>query len=265
MKLKALGLSLGLILAAPGMAPAIAGGWNYGGGVPVPAPIPVPVHYGSWYLRGDIGVSIGDDPDVSTSGAPLGSGGGTSYLPAWYDSDFGTDVTVGLGVGYVWGPRFRTDVTVDYHPEGEVKINGTRSVGGGSVYVDDKTTWDGVVTLFNAYWDMGNHSGFTPYIGAGIGFSWNQLRRVHSSTYSGCGTCTNDFVSDKMHDVSLAYALTAGVSYDMGSSTFLDFNYRYVWIDGTDITLPVNGVAHTVSIGDLSEHQLRAGIRFMVD
>lgn len=271
MKLKAIGFSVGLLLAAS-VSQATAADWiggmkDFGGGTPVPAPIPVPIYHASWYLRGDIGVSFGNDPDISTSLGGLGPSGTASYQPAWYDSDFGTDATYGIGVGYVWSSRIRTDVTVDYHPEGEVKINGsfTPAQPWGNVSVNDKTTWDGVVTLFNAYWDMGTHSGFTPYIGAGIGFSWNQLRRVHSSTYSVCGTCADAWASDKVHDITLAYALTAGVSYDMGRSTYLDFNYRYVWIEGTDVEMGIGGTNHTVSIGDLSEHQLRAGIRYMID
>jgi opacity protein-like surface antigen len=119
--------------------------------------------------------------------------------------------------------------------------------------------------LFNAYWDMGTHSGFTPYIGAGIGFSWNQLRRVHNSTYLNCATCSDASGADKVHDITLAYALTAGVSYDMGRSTYLDFNYRYVWIEGTDVEMAIGTTNHTVSIGDLTEHQLRAGIRYVID
>jgi len=270
MKLKAIGFTAGLLLAAS-VSQANAADWiggmkDFGGGTPVPAPIPVPVHYGSWYLRGDIGVSIANDPDISTSGA-IGPTGSVTYQPAWYDSDFGTDATYGIGVGYNWSARIRTDVTVDYNPEGEVKINGNYPAAQtwGNVLVDDKTTWDGVVTLFNAYWDMGTHSGFTPYIGAGIGFSWNQLRRVHNSTYLNCATCSDASGADKVHDITLAYALTAGVSYDMGRSTYLDFNYRYVWIEGTDVEMAIGTTNHTVSIGDLTEHQLRAGIRYVID
>lgn len=266
MKLKAIGFTAGLLLAAS-VSQATAADWiggmkDFGGGTPVPAPIPVPIYHGTWYLRGDIGVSFANDPDISTTGA-IGTGGGISYQPAWYDSDFGTDATYGIGVGYNWSARIRTDVTVDYNPEGEVKIVNTTPPGGGIGWIDDKTTWDGVVTLFNAYWDMGTHSGFTPYLGAGIGFSWNQLRRVHESTATGGGIFAQG--ADKMHDITLAYALTAGVSYDMGRSTYLDFNYRYVWIEGTDAEMAVGRTNHTVSIGDLSEHQLRAGIRYVLD
>lgn len=278
MKRNALGLSLGLILAAQAWSSAMAADWisggglkDYASGIPVPAPIPVPVYRGNWYLRGDLGVSFNNDPSISTTGAALGSASTSTsgYLPAWYDSDFGTNVTVGAGVGYVWSPYLRTDVTFDYNPEGEAKINGTlRQPGDWVVRVDDNVTWDGVVTLFNAYWDFGNHSGFTPYVGGGLGFSWNQLRRVHNSSYGAnpaCGDCRDTFASDKVHDLTLAFALTAGVSYDIGRSTYLDLNYRYVWIGGTDIELPVDGVTHTVSLGDLSQHQLRAGLRFMID
>lgn len=264
MKLKAIGFTAGLLLAAS-VSQATAADWiggmkDFGGGTPVPAPIPVPIYHGTWYLRGDIGVSFANDPDISTTGAignGVGPGGTTTYQPAWYDSDFGTDATYGIGVGYNWSARIRTDVTVDYNPEGEVKITGTAPIATGVGFVDDKTTWDGVVTLFNAYWDMGTHSGFTPYIGAGIGFSWNQLRRVHDSNLGA--------VADKMHDITLAYALTAGVSYDMGRSTYLDFNYRYMWIEGTDAEMAIGTTNHLVSIGDLSEHQLRAGIRYVLD
>ena len=55
-----------------------------------------------------------------------------------------------------------------------------------------------------------------------------------------------------------------GVSYDISSFCAIDVNYRFLHIGGSDVSLKPD-VASTVAIGDLNEHQIRAGFRFLVN
>lgn len=290
-KLAGLAIALGLVGAA---LPAAAADWtgpgsykDYGAGIPVPAPIPVPVYAPEWYLRLDVGVGFANAPSVSASGEPFGIPSSTEepfgFSPAWFNKDFTTFFTGGAGVGYRWSPYFRTDITADYHSSGDVQISGTQIyevVTGGvpsgnfsEVVVSDKTTFNSGVFLLNGYIDFASWRSVTPYIGAGVGFAVNSLRRVHNSADFTCGadpTCASpggeidSHADDRTDDVSFAAAFMAGITYEITPTTSLDFNYRFLHIGGSDIPLTVNGVPTKVSIGDINDHQLRAGLRFNI-
>jgi len=57
----------------------------------------------------------------------------------------------------------------------------------------------------------------------------------------------------------------AGLTYDINSIVSLDVGYRFLYIGGTDVSLRINGVDSDVTVGNISEHQIRAGFRFYVD
>lgn len=281
------GLALALALNAVLIAPAWAGGdWGYGNGVnpygaatPVPAPVPVPVYNAQWYFRIDFGAGMGGDPSVSTTGAPFG----INPVPApfgfdanWLSTNFDAMFTATGGLGYVWGPHFRTDFTVDLRSLGDVKYNGseiyTDAGGNRLVRVSDKTEMNSVPLLINGYYDfLANHS-IRPYLGAGIGFSVNRLNRNHTSTDYDCpgglpcvpagGIRTTANASN--YEISLAAAAMAGFTYDWSSYTAIDVNYRYMHIGGGDADLRINGVNTKVKIGDINEHQVRVGLRFNI-
>lgn len=311
MKLNVLSLSLGLAVLAAVGAPANAADWNYGAGsikdygttaVPVPAPVPVPEYAARYYFRADAGFGFGDAPDAEETGmvygqdAEWGTYGSGSFgmQSSWLNNDFDTFVTLGLGVGMNIGRGFRADLTAETRTQGKVKIDGEyqyySNPRGGNYehvhgFVDDETTLRGGVFLLNGYYDLERFktSRFTPYIGAGIGFAWNELKRNHSTrevsrscdTTNGCSGSysarASDNVQDKTHDISFAAAAMAGLTYRLNDYALLDMNYRYLFIDATDVGFAVNGPTGTyggntkVSIGETHEHQIRAGIRFEVN
>ena len=308
MKLNALSLSLGVAVSAMFGGSAIAADWNYGAGsvkdvrsaaVPVPAPVPVPEYAARYYFRADAGVGFGDAPDSEESGYYYGADG--EYGPygmqsSWLNDDFDTFVTLGVGVGMKIGTNWRADFTAETRTKGDVKIDGEyhyyTAADNNNDYthvrgrVRDKTSLSGGVMLFNGYYDFarGEKSRFTPYVGAGLGFAWNELKRTHNTRESSrdCtyGTaCTANMTSrdsvnhqEKTHDISFAAAAMAGVAYRISDYALLDVNYRYLFIDATDhgFTIPSArnrqfGGNTKVSIGETHEHQIRAGIRFEVN
>jgi opacity protein-like surface antigen len=104
---------------------------------------------------------------------------------------------------------------------------------------------------------------FTSYIGGGVGFAANQLTRSSIATDT---VATSSFsASDRTTRINFAGAAMAGLTYDINSIVSLDVGYRFLYIGGTDIDLVLNGVNSDVTVGGISEHQIRAGLRFYID
>jgi opacity protein-like surface antigen len=261
-----IGISLGLALGAAGMTPALAGGdidlrgsiSPYGAATPVPAPIPVPVYEAEWYFRGDFAAGFGSNPSVSTTGTPFANN--TGFDPSWLRGSFEPSFTGGVGVGYVWGSRFRTDFTVDIHSIMQAKFVGTNAAD--TLSVDDKTKWMATILLLNAYYDFRTGTPFTPYLGGGLGFSVNQLTRNSNSTFAGPPVTTTS-ADGRSTDIQFAAAAMAGVTYEFNSFVALDVNYRFLHIGGSEVG--PTGANSTVSIGDLNESQIRAGLRLYIN
>jgi len=45
----------------------------------------------------------------------------------------------------------------------------------------------------------------------------------------------------------------------------MDVNYRFLYIDGSNVDLLINGANSDVEIGGLYEHQIRVGLRLYID
>jgi opacity protein-like surface antigen len=224
-----------------------------------------------------------------------------AFDPAWLSTDFGNLVTYGAGVGYYIGSGWRMDATLEARSRDEININGSASfvsngwhndITGARVYdsdldsdgqlgdrtthvsIKDKTEIKGTVWMANMYYDlMKTDRGFTPYVGAGLGFVWNEMTRDHTTTVTseattgGCG-CTRDYsktTNTKTDTVSLAAALMAGASYQLTDISSLDVGYRFLYLGGTGFTSDVDYSASNISISDQYIHQLRAGLRFDVN
>jgi opacity protein-like surface antigen len=249
-----------------GAAQAYAQGINpYGAATPVPAPIPVPVFEPAWYFRADFAAGFGAQPSITTTGAPFAART-IGLSPSWLSEDFLPSFTGGVGVGYVWGPHFRTDFTVDVHSILDANFNGSQTYNDPTLHtltVQDKTRFMSTILLWNAYYDIRTGTAFTPYLGGGAGFAVNQLTR--SSNSADTGPTGNFNVSDRTTRINFAGAAMAGLTYDINSIVSLDVGYRYLYIGGTDIDLNLNGSNSDISVGGISEQQVRAGLRFYID
>ena len=79
--------------------------------------------------------------------------------------------------------------------------------------------------LANAYIDMGNWCGFTPFIGAGIGFATHHGRRPGRRT----STIPNSRAlpsAPTRRRTNFAWAFYAGASYDVTPAVAIDLSYR---------------------------------------
>ncbi|MGP9818731.1 outer membrane protein [Salinarimonas sp. NSM] len=247
-------------LAVPALAPAHAadmgaadvGAADMGDLPPLPAIEPAPAApVGSgWYLRGDIFHATLRDPDVTAT-----NGAVAAFPGATVDGGVG----FGLGAGYKANSWLRFDVTADHRGGLDAEIFSGTPVAGAR----GTSTFSSTALLANAYLDLGTWHGFTPYVGAGVGWAWNSLDGL---TVSGCpAPCAVAGVSlaglDRAHETtgSFAYALTAGVSVDAGRSLSLDLNYRYVHL-GEAATGFVGGTR--IAADALSAHEARIGLRW---
>ena len=129
--------------------------------------------------------------------------------------------------------------------------------------MQDKTRFMSTILLWNAYYDIRTGTAFTPYIGGGAGFAANQLTR--SSIATDTVAASSFSVSDRTTRINFAGAAMAGLTYDINSIVSLDVGYRFLYIGGTDVDLVLNGVNSDVTVGGISEHQIRAGLRFYID
>lgn len=303
----------GAVIAGTCAVPAFAGGEVYPGGikdyttgVPVPAPVPIPVYGPEWYARVDLGGSWLSGGTIEETGSPLEAREPDETTPT---------VLGGLGVGYYITPSIRAEISFDMSNDVDVTHPGvvtytdsrqaagrdyTNSVTGETVptvdykYYDvertDKVSMSQNYGLVSFYYDFKNGSAFTPYIGAGLGFTYRVLKRKASEVaecsdtrnshpaidaYYAPGACVdtellpNTFSSEttvKTTQWDLAAAAMVGFSYNITEDIMWDNGYRYMWQGGSvRLDAPTLTGTSTINIKDTSQHQFRTGLRFNIN
>lgn len=75
--------------------------------------------------------------------------------------------------------------------------------------------------LINGYYDFPNHTKFTPYVSAGLGWLQNKIseNRTGSTKFNGIGSAGRS---------SFAWQLGAGLSYAVTRNVTIDLGYRYL-------------------------------------
>ena len=265
---------------------------------PPPPPPPVvaaPDFGGGWYLRGDVGVSKYDAGRVSH---PVRGD------IAIYDKDFGSGAFAGVGAGYRFNSWFRADVTAEYRfstgmswrDKGPVSTgfgyyyntdgfghvayqNGRAS---GTSYEKTKSGHSAAVVLVNGYVDLGNWYGITPFVGAGVGYANHFLRGGQTDTVNNYNTYTPDggvpgpttmvpsgiaggrlINKDKGN---FAWALHAGLAYDVTPGVKLELAYRY--LNMGSISTGAIDCYCTAPLGqgfrvkDIDSHDVKIGMRW---
>ena len=223
------------------------------------------------YLRGDVGwafangASIGDNTIGPPSFANLCEGGAPNVCGFEVD-DIGDSVSLAAGVGYRFTDNFRMDLTGGFRPSFELDDSILSAFGGQDTHRADIDT---TTIMFAGYYDFSiKDSKVKPYIGGGLGWSWNDistttvtnsvsgLRRTHG------GDTENDF----------AWQFSAGVGIPLKGRGIVDIGYKYVDVGDLDSgpttvsgsfpgfafgPFPFNGVS-----GDVSFHEVSIGIRY---
>lgn len=244
-------LRISILVAAASLAASTARAADY-------SP-PVVEEFSSWYLRGDIGFTnqqIGDltnIQDVNNSVQNVGLGFDASPL-------------FGIGVGYYFNDWLRFDLTGEYRSR--ANFHGTQVItsGGGTItdeYSGSKSEW---LFLLNGYVDLGTWSGFTPFLGAGIGTSRNTIHSFQDVCTVGCGAGSVAF-GDNVSKWNFAWALHAGLAYKVSRNFTVELAYRYVDLgnaESGDIYnyLGGNTIYNPMEFHHLTSHDIKLGLRF---
>lgn len=250
-------VKVGLIaLAAASMSATV----SLAADLDAPAPIiehkPV-IKGGGFYLRGDIGYSLWQDPELSDT-----VGGGVSQH---FNESAGNSLLAGVGVGYTFRKYLRTDLTFDLRKGEDITGSspcGTCVVAGLPGFTTENTNLSSYTVLANAYISPGEYGGFTPYVGAGVGTTYLDFGQ-YSSTGNPPPQAPTD-VFDGDDGFRFAWALHAGTSYAVNRNLSLDVGYRYLNVaDGrvSDITLGGTDFGD-VDHDNLKAHEIRVGFRY---
>ncbi|MPZ38021.1 MAG: outer membrane beta-barrel protein [Rhizobiales bacterium] len=233
---------------------------------PGPAYPPV-IETSGWYLRGDIGMT---NQKVKTLDNVLFPG--TPDL-VHHDKNFESGMLFGIGAGYKVNNWFRFDVTGEYR--GETGFHGfdTWTDFDGNPrfnnYTGKKSEW---LVMANAYLDLGTWWRITPFIGAGVGWSYNTIhsfRDAGTAPDGGGGFAPTMAFAKAGSKSNLAWALHAGLSYEVTKSFSVELAYRYLnlgdAVSGDIIAFDgTNNFNNPMHFKDITSHDVKFGLRWML-
>jgi opacity protein-like surface antigen len=238
-RLQALAVAAGVVFAGGGLAEAV----DLPPAPTLPAQSASEDEFMGWYLRGDIGLGVAvAEPSLVSAPGPVATGvlGGVLSPAAFWASNNTTPPPFGMidaGVGYRFNAWFRMDGTLEYRGGG-VRSHSSLTDPASPAFggpVDcayfDRADVSSIVGLLNGYADLGTYWGFTPFVGAGFGFADNRASgfadRGLADTLKGpLGVSAGSFSSGSR--TSFAWALMAGLDYDLAPNLKLELGYRYL-------------------------------------
>ena len=209
----------------------------------------------NWYLRGFVGEGMTNKFKLEFLENPAHT---TNFV---FDQNSNSDTLfVGGGIGYNWNSWLRFDGTFEYRGRTQVNARGVFDplTGNGDAYQGYVKSW---VFLANAYVDLGTWNCFTPYVGAGVGGAYNQLADFVDM---GIGTTGAGFGRNSAN-WSLAWALHAGISYDVSKNLKVDLAYRYLNYGSVTDTVDCIGgcIPDSYKFNNLSSHDIMLGLRWL--
>jgi opacity protein-like surface antigen len=235
---------------------------------PPPMYSPPPVQdFGGWYLRGDVGMT---NQSIKSLNNPDPNAGLFTPVGMGFDSSMLWDI----GAGYQFNNWFRADVTGQWR--GRANFHGSQFTDAfaGSALVDNYSgSKSELVFLANGYVDLGTWWCVTPYIGAGVGTSYNRISGFRDdgfgSTFGVARPPSVVYAADA-GKWNFAWALHAGLGYKVTQNVTLELGYSYMNLG--DATTGVNsnyaGTAtpqYPWTMKDITSHDLKIGVRWNLD
>ena len=196
-----------------------------------------------WYVRADFGYRFNKFRSFETVGTPVTSQKYNNAIAG----------TLGVGYKYHW---FRADVTVDRSVRSN--FSGTTAAAVGQPQYTAKIT--PLSALANVYADLGTWSGFTPYVGAGAGFT-----QIRSELFYDTARPTG--AGGTGQSVNFSWAAMAGVAVKVAPNWVVDVGYRYLDMGSvrTNIVLPAVTIPDVARFDKLTAQEFRVGIRLLLD
>jgi opacity protein-like surface antigen len=242
-------LQICALAAACSLAASAALAADYPQPPPPPIYMPPPVQdcCDSWYLRGFVGVGMNVNPSVDYT---------TTTNATFRHADIADVTFAGAGVGYEYNNWLRFEATAEYRTKSRVYAFVTYPPGGLDEYQGYLKSW---IFLANAFVDLGTWNCFTPFVGAGIGTAYNNLADfTDTNPTGGYGFGRNPTHWD------LAWALYAGVSYEVTKNFKVDLTYRYLNYGSITDTVDcsVTCSQDSFKFDKLQSHDIMLGLRW---
>lgn len=193
------------------------------------------------------------DQDVTNDQA---GGGGAFAFDSSADYDNGLGVYAAIGKG--WG-ALRTELEFSYRTNdiASIAADGAGFTGFPATTITGSTTTKAL--LLNFIYDFDTGSGFTPYLGAGGGFSHVD----HDITGSVVGGLPISPMAIAYGDseFGLAYQGIAGVAVDLAEGLMFDLSYRYFVAEKNAYDGVLGGIPAEIETSNKS-HSIFAGLRW---
>ncbi|MEP7030711.1 MAG: outer membrane beta-barrel protein [Pseudolabrys sp.] len=254
-------LTISTLAIAAALSVSAARAADYGQPPPPPVYIQPPPQIESyaegWYLRGDVGIGMIGKYNTEYIVNP---GHVTGF--AFDHTSIADTFFIGGGIGYEWNSWLRLDLTGEYRAKSRLYAFGRYTVGcaPGTTCVD---TYEGSlkswVVLANAYVDLGTWNSFTPFVGIGIGGAYNTLANFTDfNPLGGLGLGRNP---SEWH---LAYAIHAGVAYNISKAFKVELAYRYLNFGSITDTIDCIGgcTPDSYKFSKLYSHDIKLGLRW---
>lgn len=237
-----------------------------------PLPEPAVDFAGGWYLRGDVGASVYTAPRYSAT-----DGNNTVFFNEAQTGGF----FAGAGVGYQFNSFLRADVTGEYRST-QLRLGSYFDFGTGNGDVTGRNfnltngNYNSAVVLANGYFDLGTWYGITPFVGGGVGVAFNYFQGFTDSgitnfvsPYTYNQPTSPGYFKSKSTE-SFAWALHAGLAYDVTPNFKVELAYRYLNLGhgqtGSLTCLDVSSPACTTVLKarDLEAHDIKIGLRYLL-
>jgi opacity protein-like surface antigen len=236
------------------------------------------------YLRGDIGIGVYSSPDVRVV---------DQFAPpdlVFLKKELEAAPFIGIGVGYQVNNWLRFDLTGEYRAgarfdgldRGTFQAAAFNQLTG----VTETTTWafnnaygariSSFVALANTYIDLGTWNCLTPYLGFGVGLAnlhfgsltdTGVVGPLDTTTYAGFGPTGGGYAGSKSK-TNFAWAIHAGVAYDVNPNLKLELGYRYLNLgsaESGDISSSFAGTNtrnNYLRMRNIDSHDFKLGMRW---
>jgi len=176
-----------------------------------------------FYIGVKGGLALAPDSDVSYSHSNNPTDSETDAL------SFDTSYALGAVVGYGFEAfPIRIEGELYYQRNDADKYTDKNS---GETGDDFDLGFENTGVMASLYYDFVNSSDFTPYVGAGLGYS-----EVKTYGKDSLASGTSQWSESKVDGKGLAWQISSGVSYRINEHFLLDLSYRYYVSDGFTYT-----------------------------
>ena len=187
---------------------------------------------GDWYVSLFVGgVWSEGDTTISPEGNP----------------DVGYTFGMDMEMGYTLGLAVGTEIFENLRGEVELSVIQSHPDSFFGSPSSDEITSTGINLLGNLWYDIDTGTGFTPYVGGGLGVGYTEL--------------TSDSSDDNINATGLVYQLGAGVTVAMTDSLALDLGYRYKVMPDAAVDGDFVSPGYDITL-DATSHVVQAGLTY---